>query len=137
MYYCNHHFPAEWDLTWLTSGNFIGASHASYRASHTGSTPSKPHNGFLFFGDDSNRYQAFQQSFATPDFVHSGDGGRISAISVFDAPIGTIETHGVPICTTCTGTTVLINFPDVTHGFPYRHAGSAISCSVCGSGVNA
>ncbi len=132
MYYCDHHIPAEWNLTWLSTGNCTGSSHASFRASHTGTTPTKPHNGFFFFGGDANRYQAFQQSFAAPDFVHSGQGGRISAINVFDAPIGIIETHGVPICTTCTGMTVLINLPDVSHGFPYRHTGSGISCSVCG-----
>jgi hypothetical protein len=135
MYYCNQHIPADWHLSWLETGNFMGASHAAFREAHTGTMPSKPQNGFFFFGDDANRYQAFQQSFAAPDFVHSVSG-RISAINVFDAPIGTVETRGVSICTTRTGMAVLTNFPDVTHGFPYRHTGDAISCSVCGSSLN-
>jgi len=32
-----------------------------------------------------------------------GQAGRISAINVFAAPIGTTETNGVPLCTTTTG----------------------------------
>lgn len=137
MYYCKNHIPQNWDLTWMATGNFTGASHAPHRAPHTRSKASKPNNGLFSFGDDPDRYQAFQQSFAAPDFVHSGHSGRISAFNVFAASVGPIEVHGVPICTTRTGMAVLINFPEVTHGFPYRHTGSAISCSVCGADLNA
>jgi len=137
MYYCNQCCPISGAFSWLSTGILTGISHLPRIAHHTGSCPSKPHNGYLDSGDNLAWYQNdFMRSFVQPDFVYIHPSGKISALKVFPREIGTVEVSGNYVCRSNTGMAVLINYPHATHGFVYQHTGVPMQCSQCGRYLN-
>lgn len=110
---------------------FTGVDHIPYIQRHTCSTPTKPRNGYFDPGRNLDFYQNYMRSFVSPDFVESGSNGRITAFKVFAHTLGQFENHGTKMCESRTGMAVLLNLPDVAHGFPYSHTGAPIRCACC------